>query len=152
MENNLPKNLYFTSNLKFLRRSRGLSQEALATALGLRRGNIVSYEKGLAEPNLRNLLAISSFLGVSIESLVKVNYAESMSVPGAQASTHSASTEETISKSNALGEVIRGIRAYHSLHDGTDDISKEQLAVDLDRCLEIADRLVSMNQALSKDQ
>ena len=61
----------FSENLKFLRLQRKLSQEALARELLLNRGNIASYEKGSAEPNLRNLLRILRFFQVELSDMLE---------------------------------------------------------------------------------
>ena len=45
-------------NLKFLRKNKKLSQEELATELGLTRSSYSGYENGVAEPNLQNLLKL----------------------------------------------------------------------------------------------
>ncbi len=59
------------TNMRCMRKRLGLSQEDLASNVGLNRGNIASYEKGTAEPKLCNLLKLSHFFGVSIHDLTK---------------------------------------------------------------------------------
>ena len=53
-----------------LRTSRGLSQEALADALGVSRQAIGKWENGQAMPELPGLIALSRFYTVAIDSLV----------------------------------------------------------------------------------
>lgn len=60
---------YLSSNIKCLRRRKGVSQEELAQQIGLNRGNIASYENGTAEPKICNLLKLSRIFGVSISDL-----------------------------------------------------------------------------------
>ena len=60
-----------STNMRHLRKRLGISQEDLATRVGLNRGNIASYEKGTAEPKLNNLLKFSQLFGVSIHDLTK---------------------------------------------------------------------------------
>jgi len=58
-------------NLKFLRKNKKVSQEELATNLGLTRSSYSGYENGVAEPNLQNLLKFSEYYGLPIDVLIK---------------------------------------------------------------------------------
>jgi len=62
---------YLDKNLRYLRRNRNMSQEEFAQQVGLNRGNIASYEKGAAEPQLENLIRIVRFLGVDAIDFVE---------------------------------------------------------------------------------
>lgn len=59
------------TNLKLLRKRRGLSQEEIASQLGLTRSSYSGYENGVAEPNLENLVKFSEFYGISLDKLIK---------------------------------------------------------------------------------
>jgi len=63
--------IYLGGNIRLLRKQKSWSQEELAMKVGLNRGNIASYEKGMAEPKICNLLKISQLFGVSIIDLTK---------------------------------------------------------------------------------
>ena len=58
-------------NIRYLRKRQELSQEELATQVGLNRGNIASYENGTAEPKICNLLKIAHLFGISIADLTQ---------------------------------------------------------------------------------
>ncbi|WKV13560.1 helix-turn-helix transcriptional regulator [Marivirga harenae] len=58
------------NNIKYLRTQKGLSQTAMAEAVGLKRGNIASYEKELAQPSIENLVKIADFFGIDIHQIV----------------------------------------------------------------------------------
>ncbi len=60
---------YLPANLRTLRKMCCLSQEDLASHLGLNRGNIASYENGSAEPKLCNLMKIASFFNLTMGDL-----------------------------------------------------------------------------------
>ena len=60
----IPAPTYFGRNLKFIRRIKSLSQKELAEAVNLNRGNIASYESGIVEPNIKNLLFMCNYLEV----------------------------------------------------------------------------------------
>jgi len=59
------------SNIRFLRRKMNLSQEELATMIGLNRGNIASYESGTAEPRIANLVKMSKLFSVPLADLTE---------------------------------------------------------------------------------
>ena len=59
------------SNLKFLRKRKKVSQEEIATKLGLTRSTYSGYENGVAEPNLENLVKFAEFFSISLDKLVK---------------------------------------------------------------------------------
>lgn len=80
--NNLPQKLFD------LRKSRGLLQEELAEKLGVSRQAISKWEMGTGVPTLENLISISEFFGVTIDSLVKNDYDTAVSsVPESQTDT-----------------------------------------------------------------
>ena len=62
---------YLAENIKYLRNKLGLSQEKLAEMMGMNRGNIASYEKGMAEPRIENLLKLMTIFKVELNDLVK---------------------------------------------------------------------------------
>lgn len=57
-------------NLKKLRVSRGLSQQALAEKFNLTQQAIYKYENGLAEPDIEMLKNLAIFFGVSVDYLI----------------------------------------------------------------------------------
>ncbi len=60
----------FGERLKELRAERGLSQVALAAAVGVSKGIISLWENGLREPTMTNLIALSRCFDVSLDELV----------------------------------------------------------------------------------
>lgn len=61
----------FGQQVRILRESRGLSQEALAELAGLHRTYISSIERGQRNVGLDNVLRLASALGVPASSLFK---------------------------------------------------------------------------------
>lgn len=59
-----------SSNLKFLRKKKSLTQEALAEALGISRSKLAGYELNI-NPPIETLVKISDYLRVSLDILVK---------------------------------------------------------------------------------
>ena len=58
-------------NITEIRKAKGISQVQLAAALNLSQACVSQYEKGTREPNLKTLRAMATFLGVTIDELVK---------------------------------------------------------------------------------
>lgn len=57
--------------IRSLRKERGLSQEALAEALGVSRQAVTKWEDGSALPSTANLLALADFFSVPLEDFVR---------------------------------------------------------------------------------
>jgi len=66
-------NMMFAKKLKQCRDEIGISQEQLAEKLGLSRQAVAKWEAGSGMPDLDNLVAISNFFQVTIDSLLKKN-------------------------------------------------------------------------------
>ncbi len=66
---------YISSNLKFLRKEHGLTQEQFANKVGVNRPAVGAYEESRAEPKLSTLCRIAEVFNVSIDVLVNVDLA-----------------------------------------------------------------------------
>lgn len=60
-----------SSNIRFLRQLRGLSQEQLADELKVTRSRIGGYEEGRNEPPIDLLIRLSEFFHIAIDALVR---------------------------------------------------------------------------------
>jgi transcriptional regulator with XRE-family HTH domain len=84
--------MYFTSNIKFLRKRRGRTQDDVAVALNLKRSTLSGYENGVAQPGIDVLVSFSGYFNMSIDTLLKIDMSR-------------------LSESQ-LGELERGYDAY----------------------------------------
>ena len=84
--------MYFTSNIKFLRKRRGRTQDEVAVALNLKRSTLSGYENDVAQPGIDLLVSFSKYYNVSIDTLLKIDMTK-------------------LSESQ-LGELERGYDAY----------------------------------------
>jgi transcriptional regulator with XRE-family HTH domain len=84
--------MYFTSNIKILRKRKGRTQDEVAFALKLKRSTLSGYENGVAQPGIDILIAFSGYFNMSIDTMLKVELAK-------------------LSESQ-LGELERGYDAY----------------------------------------
>ncbi len=65
--------MYFTSNIKFLRKRRGRTQDDVAVALNLKRSTLSGYENGVAQPGIGILVSFSKYFNLSIDTLLKID-------------------------------------------------------------------------------
>ena len=63
-------NKTFCENLKLLRTEMGLGQVELSKQLGVSKGIVSLWEKGLREPGMSNLIALAKFFKVSVDYLL----------------------------------------------------------------------------------
>jgi transcriptional regulator with XRE-family HTH domain len=66
-------NMYFSSNIKLLRKRLGRTQDDIAYSLNMKRSTLSGYENGIAQPGLEALVSFSGFFKISIDTLVKVD-------------------------------------------------------------------------------
>ena len=62
----------FSERLKSLRKELGLSQQALAAQMGVKRYNISDWEQGRTEPDLDMTARIARFFDVSADELLGI--------------------------------------------------------------------------------
>jgi transcriptional regulator with XRE-family HTH domain len=84
--------MYFTSNIKFLRKRRGRTQDEVAVALNLKRSTHSGYENNVAQPGIDMLVSFSKYYNVSIDTLLTIDM--------------------TNLSESQLGELERGYDAY----------------------------------------
>jgi transcriptional regulator with XRE-family HTH domain len=63
--------MYFSSNIKLLRKRMGRTQDDIAFSLDMKRSTLSGYENGIAEPGLEALITFSRHFKISIDTLVK---------------------------------------------------------------------------------
>jgi transcriptional regulator with XRE-family HTH domain len=67
--------MFFSSNIKFLRKRRGLTQEDVARALNMKRSTLNNYENLVAQPGMETLLSFSDYYQIAIDTLIRVDLA-----------------------------------------------------------------------------
>lgn len=65
--------MFFSSNIKFLRRRRGVTQDDVADTLNMKRSTLSGYENGVAQPGFDALIAMSKYFNVAIDTLIKAD-------------------------------------------------------------------------------
>lgn len=61
---------FFNSNLKYIRKKYGISQQELANKIGKDRSSIAYWENGKADITLENVIKLSEVLNIPIHDLV----------------------------------------------------------------------------------
>jgi len=84
--------MYFATNIKFLRKRRGRTQDDVASALQMKRPTLSGYENGVAQPGIEALVAFSGYYNISLDTMLKIDL------------THLSESQ--------LGELERGYDAY----------------------------------------
>ncbi len=65
--------MYFSDNIKYLRKRRGRTQDEIATSLDMKRSTLSGYENKVAQPGIQALVQFSDYFNIAIDTLVKVN-------------------------------------------------------------------------------
>lgn len=73
LSTNVNKLEFFSQNLKYLRKSRGLSQSEMLTELGFERTTWGGYETGKSKPSLDDFIKIADYFGISEYDLLHKN-------------------------------------------------------------------------------
>jgi len=167
-----------SSNIKYLRTEKGLSQTAMAEAVGLKRGNIASYEKELAQPSIENLVKIADYFGIDIHQIVneelqfskkKVHqeknpfkiFEESFPIQGlkdrvnALKGNHNADDKikRLKDQNKDIQKMVDGFRAFHKMRmNSTEDATElnKKLSADYVNLLDILQTVLKSNTDLFK--
>jgi len=68
--------MFFGSNIKFLRRRRGRTQDEVSHAVSMKRSTLSGYENGVAEPSIAALASLSKYFGISVDTLIKIDLSQ----------------------------------------------------------------------------
>jgi transcriptional regulator with XRE-family HTH domain len=63
--------MYFTENIRLLRKRRKRSQDDVAIALGIKRTTLCSYENGSTQPNMETLIRFAEYFKISLDKLIR---------------------------------------------------------------------------------
>lgn len=69
------------SNLKYLRKKKGKTQDALSVELQIGRTTLANYEAGISEPNIDTLIIIANYFGISVDDLLSKKVEELEAAP-----------------------------------------------------------------------
>ncbi|WMN12137.1 helix-turn-helix transcriptional regulator [Marivirga salinae] len=167
-----------SNNIKYLRTEKGLSQTAMAEAVGLKRGNIASYEKELAQPSIENLVKIADYFGIDIHQIVnedlqysskKINeernplkiFEESFPFQGLKDRVNALkgnhNSDDKIKRlkdqNKDIHKMVDGFRAFHKMRISSNQNPEElnkKLSADYENLLDILQTVLKSNTDLIK--
>ena len=58
------------TNLRYLRKKKGKTQDGLSSELNIGRTTLANYEAGISEPNVETLCTIAKYFGISVDDLL----------------------------------------------------------------------------------
>lgn len=130
----------FGDNLRALRKARGLSQQQLASAMGLSRNQISSYESGKVEPRATVLVHFARFFEVHPAALL---------MPSISAASKQTELASLIRKLNSttedMAKVLDGFQLFYRLRAG--NIPTTEVG-DTHQLLVMLEQLIQANQHL----
>ncbi len=65
--------MFFSDNIKYLRKRRGRTQDDVAVVLDMKRSTLSGYENKVAQPGIQVLMQFSDYFNISIDTLIKVD-------------------------------------------------------------------------------
>jgi transcriptional regulator with XRE-family HTH domain len=65
-----------SSNLKLLRKRKGLTQDEAAEQMGISRTKVNAYENEHSEPTIDSLIMLATFYGMNVDTLIKVDLSQ----------------------------------------------------------------------------
>jgi transcriptional regulator with XRE-family HTH domain len=68
--------MFFSSNIKLLRKRRGRTQDDVAHTMEMKRSTLSGYENQVAQPGIDTLLAFSTYFSIAIDTLIRVDLSE----------------------------------------------------------------------------
>src|SRR4030042_4734655 len=65
--------MYFSTNIKHLRKRRKRTQDEVAQALNMKRSTLSGYENEVSQPTVQALIAFSKYYGIAIDTLLHID-------------------------------------------------------------------------------
>ncbi|TSA24637.1 MAG: LexA family transcriptional regulator [Bacteroidetes bacterium] len=65
--------MFFSGNIKFLRKRRGLTQDDVAASLEMKRSTLSGYENNVAQPGMEALISFSNYYRIAIDTLIRID-------------------------------------------------------------------------------
>jgi len=105
---------FLGKNLRWLRKQSSKTQSEIAALIKKGQTTVGNWENGISEPNLEELLIISNYFDIPLDTLLKVDLSEvnvyqRQGSPGSTAYDHS-DTEALAAKEDKLNYVLQEIK------------------------------------------
>lgn len=150
-------------NIRFLRKSCGLSQRALANDLGLKRNNVASYEAGIVEPRAATFVRIAEYFGVEAQDLLISHLEKRPDLLGNAASKAPRGHSPTVVNEELhhlerrtidVEKVLVGFREFYRQRrrQGAAESSERETSSDMDRLISMLEDLLHTNRDFINQQ
>ena len=144
---------FLSSNLRFLRKRRKLSQQQLADDLGVKRSNIAAYETKNVEPRLALINDISRYFDIPLEHLVTTDLA---AVQPSEfqliANGGSALTVDSVSEikevSNKIQRMLDGFRIFYEFKREMNESTHPGSESDIENFLVFINHMAEYNRII----
>src|SRR6516225_8868528 len=105
---------FLGKNLRYLRKQSSKTQSEVAALIKKGQTTVGNWENGISEPNLEELLIISNYFDIPLDTLLKVDLSEvniyqRQGIAGAASYDHSDTEDQTI-KEDKLNYVLQEIK------------------------------------------
>jgi transcriptional regulator with XRE-family HTH domain len=68
--------MFFSSNIKVMRKRRGRTQDDVAAAINMKRSTLSGYENNVAHPGMEALIQFSNYFNIAIDTLIRIDLAK----------------------------------------------------------------------------
>jgi transcriptional regulator with XRE-family HTH domain len=148
-----------STNLKFLRKEKKLSQAELASRLSLSRSNIAAYEAGNSEPNLKKVVLLSDFFDVPLRDFIMLDLSQEVNrLKGKSSQELEKVLQANIVELQVFQErtketkkMISGFREFFKLKMssyGNISADIQSLANDFENLLHVSEHIIEHNQEI----
>jgi len=161
-------NNYLSKNIRFLRKQKHWSQEALAQKLDIKRSNIAAYESKNVEPRLGLILQMAKLFNVNMAELIRIDITEVGGVQepfevkdadkkamvfnrGINENVSPDVLDEFVDRSLSIRKMLEGFKIFYrfkkeaAAENGEPPVSS---AVDIDNFLNLIDHMLDLNESL----
>ena len=144
---------YLSSNIKFLRKQRKLSQQQLADDLEVKRSNIAAYETKNVEPRLALIHDMANYFGVPLEDLVivdlKADYISGgKSRNGRAAGLPPTSVDEIAQLSGKIQKMLDGFKVFYEFKKKMNQGEPDSPVGDIDNFLVFINHMLEYNRMI----
>lgn len=143
-------------NIRFLRKIKGLSQEALGRAIGLSRSQVASYETGAIEPRFETLIQLADYFDEDVTKLLSEDIAQRPVVLTDDTGMANSHLPEDISmrlkifikQTRDMGRVLEGYKTFYAMQEAGSSVVNQEVRSAMQNLFELLDTLIETNWKL----
>jgi transcriptional regulator with XRE-family HTH domain len=153
---------YLSSNLRYLRKRKKLSQQQFADVLNIKRSNIAAYETKNVEPRLALINTMAEYFGVSLSDIISVDLKERarLAVFGGSAITDNEHRQHTgmvklqhlqefHDQSERIRKMLDGFKVFYQYKKEINEkMQEDRLNHDVENFLIFIDHMLEYNEQI----